>query len=105
LQKPSCGEASSYTFGLKALKVFSVSRGAGCHYKRQLAEIKPVKPDQGNACAGKELHLSPFLQQHFPLISDHGFFRIKKISLMVPYCRTSEAEFIFLFSGSVFFNH
>src|SRR6266705_815257 len=51
---------------------FSVSRGASTE-----AEIKPVKPDQGNACAGKEVGSFPFLHSISPLF--FNLFKIKKM--------------------------
>ena len=40
------------------------------------AEIKPVEPDQGNACAGKVVyHFYASLSQHFSQINFNRFFR------------------------------
>jgi hypothetical protein len=45
---------------------------SGCFPLWRPAEIKPVEPDQGNACAGKVNRisvLSSFAKQHFPQIN------------------------------------
>jgi hypothetical protein len=52
-----------------------IPRGAATFYV--MAEIKPVEPDQGNACAGKEaLTCFPlFVSQHFR----YNFLLIKPV--------------------------